>query len=257
MSRARCDPRSSGWWRYVKTMIRKYDSVAVEDAKTELERLELQAVARAIEHTATLKTGPERLKLVELVLRKRSHNIAGAAMVLHISEHTAVNWHGDFIKAVARGFFGDKLKRANGKEKSHMVIKIKLDPGAYMPSKAYEYDAGYDLKATESFTVPAGGSYTTDTGVHMAVPAGYCGLLVSKSGLNVKHDITSTGLIDSGFRGSLRVKLYNDSKWDYEFHAGDKISQIVILPAPETELEAVSELNESERGERGYGSSGK
>jgi len=139
-----------------------------------------------------------------------------------------------------------------------MTIKVKLDPGAYPPTKAYDYDAGYDLKTTHDLTVPAGGSAVCDTGVHMAIPEGYCGLLVSKSGLNVKHDLTSTGLIDAGFRGSIVIKLYNHDKGrEYHFKAGEKISQIAILQLPETELEVVDALDESQRGSRGYGSSGK
>ncbi len=138
-----------------------------------------------------------------------------------------------------------------------MTVPITLDPGAYIPTKAYDNDAGFDLKTREDFTVPAGGSYTTDTGVHIALPDGYCGLVVAKSGLNVKHGITSTGLLDSGFRGSLKIKLYNYSKYDYQFKAGEKISQLVILPIPAVELEVVEELDDTERSDRGFGSSGK
>lgn len=137
-----------------------------------------------------------------------------------------------------------------------MTVPITLDPGAYIPTKAYDNDAGFDLKTREDFTVPAGGSYTTDTGVHMALPDGYCGLVVAKSGLNVKHGITSTGLLDSGFRGSLKIKLYNYSKYDYQFKAGEKISQLVILPIPVVDLEVVEELDDTERSDRGFGSSG-
>lgn len=138
-----------------------------------------------------------------------------------------------------------------------MTVPITLDPGAYIPTKVYDNDAGFDLKTRENFTVPAGGSYTTDTGVHMALPDGCCGLVVAKSGLNVKHGITSTGLLDSGFRGSLKIKLYNYSKYDYQFKAGEKISQLVILPIPAVELEVVEELDDTERSDRGFGSSGK
>ena len=91
----------------------------------------------------------------------------------------------------------------------------------------------------------------------MALPDGYCGLVVAKSGLNVKHGITSTGLLDSGFRGSLKIKLYNYSKYDYQFKAGEKISQLVILPIPAVELEVVEELDDTERSDHGFGSSGK
>lgn len=139
-----------------------------------------------------------------------------------------------------------------------MTIKVKLDPGAYIPAKAYDNDAGFDLKTPIDFAVPAGGSATVDTGVHMQIPDGYCGLLVSKSGLNVKKSITSTGLIDAGYSGSIVVKLYNHDKGrEQTFHAGDKISQIVILPLATVDgIEVVAELSDSARGENGFGSTG-
>ena len=139
-----------------------------------------------------------------------------------------------------------------------MIVKVKLDSGAYMPIRAHDDDAGWDICAKSPFTVPAGGSGVHDTGVHMAIPTGYCGLLVSKSGLNVKNSLTGTGLIDAGYTGSIVVKLYNGDKGrDHEFRAGEKIIQIIILPVPKVELELVSELDDTERGDKGFGSSGK
>ena len=139
-----------------------------------------------------------------------------------------------------------------------MIVKTKLDQGAYLPNKAHEDDAGWDIYAKTPFTVPAGGSGVHDTGVHMAIPSGYCGLLVSKSGLNVKNGLTGTGLIDAGYNGSIVVKLYNGDKGrDHKFNAGEKIIQIIILPVPQVELELVSELDDTERGANGFGSSGK
>ena len=139
-----------------------------------------------------------------------------------------------------------------------MKIKVKLDPGAFLPTKGHADDAGWDLYAKESFTVPAGGSAVHNTGVHMAIPKGYCGLIVSKSGLNVKRGITCRGLVDAGYVGSIVAKLDNASQGrDYAFKAGEKITQIVILPIPDVELEVVSELEETERGSGGFGSTGK
>ena len=138
-----------------------------------------------------------------------------------------------------------------------MTVPITLDPGAYIPTKAYDNDAGFDLKTREAFTVPAGGSATVDTGVHMRIPDGYCGLLVSKSGLNVTSNITSTSLIDAGYTGSIVVKLYNNDTGRLKaFNTGDKISQIVILPIPAVELKVVAELDDTERSDNGFGSSG-
>lgn len=139
-----------------------------------------------------------------------------------------------------------------------MIVKVKLDPGAFVPKHGHDADAGWDLCAKEDFVVPAGGHAVHDTGVHLAVPEGYCGLLVSKSGLNVKHSILSTGLVDALYNGPIVVKIYNHDKGrDYEFKAGEKITQVVILPIPKVELEIVSELEDSERGSSGFGSTGK
>lgn len=139
-----------------------------------------------------------------------------------------------------------------------MKIKVKLEPSAYLPKHGHETDAGWDLCAKEDFLVPAGGYAVHDTGVHMQIPEGFCGLLVSKSGLNVKHSLTSTGLIDAGYVGSIVVKIYSeDSGRDYQFKEGDKISQIVILPIPKVELEVVAELDETERGDGRMGSTGR
>lgn len=139
-----------------------------------------------------------------------------------------------------------------------MIVSVKLDYGAHFPRKAYDDDAGFDLFTREDFIVPADGSAVCDTGVHLAIPRGYCGLLVSKSGLNVKFEITSTGLVDSGYTGSIIVKLYNnDSGHDKAFRAGDKITQIVILPIPDVELVETDYLPSTERDKNGFGSSGR
>lgn len=138
------------------------------------------------------------------------------------------------------------------------LVKVKLDDGAKMPEKAYpETDAGFDLRTPYEFTVNAGGSAVVFTGVHMVIPKGYCGLLVSKSGLNTKEDINTTGLVDAQYTGEIVVKVQNHGKKDYHFNKGDKVSQIMILPVPEVTLHTVSELPETERGNRGFGSSGK
>ena len=137
-------------------------------------------------------------------------------------------------------------------------MKVKIDEGAFKPERAHELDAGYDLRAREqSMVVPADGSAVFNTGVHMEIPSGFAGFIKSKSGLNVNHDILSDGLVDSGYTGSIRVKLYNHGTEDYTVHRGDKISQIAILPVFTPDIEIVSELNETERGESGFGSTGK
>ena len=90
------------------------------------------------------------------------------------------------------------------------------------------------------------------------MPHGMAGVLISKSGLNVKNDITSTGLIDEGYTGEIVVKLYNHGGYDYKVNAGDKISQLVIVPVLYEEVELVDDLKEdSDRGSHGFGSTGR
>lgn len=136
-------------------------------------------------------------------------------------------------------------------------MRIKLDEGAKMPTKAHETDAGFDLYSTESAMIPAHGNHVFDTGVHIELPENTAGLLVSKSGLNVKYDLTSTGLIDYGYTGSIKVKLYNNGSGDYLVESGDKITQLVIIPIFSDKLELTDELEHSDRGDNGFGSSGR
>ena len=136
-------------------------------------------------------------------------------------------------------------------------MKIMLDNGAYTPTRAHSADAGLDIYSRERKLVRAHDSECFDTGVHMEIPKGFVGFLKSKSGLNVKHGLTSEGVIDSGYTGSICVKLYNNSDEDYIINGGDKISQLVILPIVLPDLEIVKELGKTDRGNNGFGSSGK
>lgn len=136
-------------------------------------------------------------------------------------------------------------------------MKVMLDAGARLPTRAHDTDAGLDLYARETQIVLPRGSVVFDTGVHVEIPHGYVGCLMSKSGLNVNHGLTSEGVIDCGYTGSIRVKLYNNSDDKYTVHAGDKISQLVILPVDLCKIELVSELGRTDRGNDGFGSSGK
>lgn len=136
-------------------------------------------------------------------------------------------------------------------------MRIKLDKGAILPTRAHTTDAGMDLYAREDTVVPARGSVSIDTGVHIELPEGTVGMLKSKSGLNVKHGITSEGVIDVGYTGSIVAKLYNHSDVAYDVCAGDKITQLVIMPYLAPDLEIVDELDETDRGDNGFGSSGR
>lgn len=136
-------------------------------------------------------------------------------------------------------------------------MNIILDKGAFRPEFAHKTDAGADLRSPICDTVPARGSVVIDTGVHVEIPEGYVGMLKSKSGLNVKHDLIGTGTIDSGYSGSIRVKLYNLGDTDYQIFRGDKIIQIVIMPCVYCEFTEVEQFADSERGTGGFGSTGR
>ena len=136
-------------------------------------------------------------------------------------------------------------------------MNIILDNGAFKPEFAHKTDAGADLRSPVEAVVPAHGSVVIDTGVHVEIPEGYVGILKSKSGLNVKHDLIGTGTIDSGYSGSIRVKLYNLGDNDYQIMRGDKIIQMVILPCGYCEFTQVDKFAETERGDGGFGSTGR
>ena len=138
-----------------------------------------------------------------------------------------------------------------------MILKVKLDKGAFAPESPHNADAGYDLRTPALFAIGARESVTIDTGVHVAIPEGYVGFLKAKSGLNVRFGLTGTGTIDSGYTGSIVVKLYNHSDKGKWFDRGDKVIQIVFLPIIKPELKLVADLDSTERGDGGFGSTGR
>lgn len=137
-----------------------------------------------------------------------------------------------------------------------MKLKVKLDKGAVMPNRAHPNDAGLDLFAAEDAVIRLKESVTIDTGVHVAIPEGYVGLIKSKSGLMVKNDILTDGTIDSGYTGSIKIKLFNHSYKNYLVLKGQKIAQLVLLPVITPKIELVDFLEETERGNGGFGSTG-
>ena len=137
-------------------------------------------------------------------------------------------------------------------------MKVKLDYGAYMPERAHDVDAGADLRTPEKVIVGPHSDITIDTGVHIEIPRGYFGKLESKSGLNVKYGIVSCGgVIDAGYTGSIAVKLYNLSDHEHVFEKGDKIVQLIIQHCELCDFEIVNELEDTERGTDGFGSTGR
>lgn len=138
-----------------------------------------------------------------------------------------------------------------------MKLKTVLEYDAIAPTRAYATDAGLDLYARDDGTVYPYSQTLFDTGVHVMIPEGYVGFLKSKSGLNTKHGITSEGVIDAGYNGTIVVSLHNDTCNAYRVKKGDKITQLVILPIVTPEIEICDTLDDTPRGTGGFGSTGR
>ena len=133
----------------------------------------------------------------------------------------------------------------------------RLREDAVVPARAYSGDAGLDLSACERVELGPGERALVGTGLAVAIPEGYAGFVQPRSGLAARHGLTvvnSPGLVDSGYRGELRVVLLNTNE-PFVVEPGMRIAQLVVLPIPELELVEVDELPSSERGVRGFGSS--
>ena len=136
-----------------------------------------------------------------------------------------------------------------------MKLKVQLDEKAYMPKRAHSTDAGLDLFSRERRLIWPGMSVVFDTGVHIQIPEGYVGDVDAKSSLMEKNLLTA-GTIDCGYTGSIKVKLFNLGGGMVEILEGQKIAQLVIKSIITPDLEAVDELEDTERGEGGFGSTG-
>jgi dUTP pyrophosphatase len=137
----------------------------------------------------------------------------------------------------------------------------RLSEVAKPPAQAHEGDAGYDLHAAEAVTIGPGERASVGTGVAVAIPAGHAGLVVPRSGLAARHGISvvnAPGLIDSGYRGELRVLLLNTDRSEaFEVNPGDRIAQLVLVAVETPEIEEASQLDETARGVGGFGSTGR
>ena len=136
---------------------------------------------------------------------------------------------------------------------------VRLRDEATLPARAYAGDAGLDLATCERVELAPGERAVVPTGIAVAVPEGYAGFVQPRSGLAARHGITivnAPGLIDSGYRGEIRVVLLNtDRSETFVAELGERIAQLVVLPVPGLEVAEVDELPGSERGARGFGSS--
>src|SRR3954454_12425791 len=137
----------------------------------------------------------------------------------------------------------------------------RLRAGARLPSRAHDGDAGLDLYAAEAATIAPGERASVSTGIAIEIPAGFAGLVLPRSGLAARHGIAlvnAPGLIDSGYRGEVRVLLLNTDRGDtFEVSSGDRIAQLLLSPVTEAHPVEVSELELSARGAGGFGSSGR
>lgn len=138
-----------------------------------------------------------------------------------------------------------------------MEIKVVLDEGAKMPTRAHKADAGLDLYCPHDVLINGGCSAEVNTGVHMEIPYGFFGDIRSKSGLLFNNNIFTDGTIDSGYTGSIRVKVLNLGHQPVLIMKGSKIAQIVISRCQLPELVLSEKLEDTERGSNGFGSSGR
>ena len=138
-----------------------------------------------------------------------------------------------------------------------MAIKVKLDEGAIMPTRAHDTDAGIDLHTPVRVVVRPRSSEFVNTGVHIEIPEGYFGDLRSKSGLMRWDKITTDGTVDSGYSGSVGVNLFNHSDALVIFRPGEKIAQLVVVPCRLDPVELADEIASGDRGENGFGSTGR
>lgn len=137
------------------------------------------------------------------------------------------------------------------------TLNVMLDEGAYMPERAHDTDGGLDLKSPIDCYIQPGGSAVIDTGVHVELPPNTTGEVVCKSGMNVNHGLICSGLVDEGYTGSIVVKLYNLGNEPYFIRTGDKIAQLVIRPVLYLTPVQVDKIEGGERGDNGFGSTGR
>ena len=143
-----------------------------------------------------------------------------------------------------------------------MTLRVRrLSAEAKLPSRATPGDAGLDLYASEPATLGAGERASVGTGIAVEIPEGHAGLVLPRSGWAAKHGISlvnAPGLIDAGYRGEVRVLLLNtDPTEAFEISAGDRVAQLLVVPFASLEPVEAEALAESERGEGGFGSTGR
>jgi dUTP pyrophosphatase len=140
-----------------------------------------------------------------------------------------------------------------------LEIPFTVEDDELLPKRTHGGDAGLDLRSAEDVDLFEGQMVLVSTGVSLAIPAGWFGMVVPRSGLACKHGVTvinSPGIIDADYRGVLHVGLVNHGPEDFEIKRGDRIAQLLVLPVPDLDLMRVNKLDETERGAGGFGSTG-
>ena len=138
------------------------------------------------------------------------------------------------------------------------MLYYSLDKDAHQPRFAYEGDAGMDLALSHDLTVPVGGHRIGDTGVHVAIPEGHVGMLFVRSSTGIKKHLVlsnGTGIVDSGYRGPIKISLHNTGDTKQHIAAGDYIAQLVVTPTHNHDICEVPALQHTQRGTNGIGSS--
>ena len=137
------------------------------------------------------------------------------------------------------------------------MMRVMIEAGAKCPTRAHPNDAGLDLYAMHGGCVKAGQTATFHTGIHVELPEGTAGVILPKSGLMTKQDILAFGVIDEPYRGEILVHMFNLGHEDYNVMAGDKLTQMLVLGVRYEELEIVDQLSDTDRGNSGFGSTGR
>lgn len=134
----------------------------------------------------------------------------------------------------------------------------KIHADSKLPNYSHPGDAGFDLYAYGDFVIKPGERMSIPTGIKMAIPEGYVGLVWDKSGLAFRNGLKSMGgVVDAGYRGEVQICLVNLTPEDYAINKGDKVAQMLIQPVETMDIEEVGELSDTSRGEGGFGSTGK
>jgi len=155
------------------------------------------------------------------------------------------------------------LGDADGYPRGLMVELLvqRLDPELPLPARAHPGDAGLDLRAREDVTLKPGERHAMPTGIAVAIPEGYAGFVLPRSGLAARHGISlvnAPGLIDAGYRGEIKVLLVNlDPHEAVELRRGERIAQVLVQAVPEVVVREVEALPQSARGDGGFGSTGR